>query len=214
MTYLLRCCGTHLPTLQGLPIFIVPEIEPLSRGRARIYFCAGPRMRKYLSQTHAFLSAAAISYGCAPDQVAERLVFEADGRKKAHKRVEELENELAGFIVKELQSQVSPGNRLSAFHHRQDSSSNPLTLLNAVETAWIATLFADPYLIVLVSTGIQTLSNKAVFLVFGSYDKDVKEIGDQLKAKGIKGGGKGGKWSGKTDNWKSIGEEWLKGLLQ
>lgn len=213
---LLRCCGTHLPTLHGLSIFILPETEPLSRGRARIYFCAGDRVRAYLSQTHAFLSAAATSYGCAPSQVAERLVFEADDRKKAHKRAEELENEVAEFIVREWQhTKPDVTGRFSAFYHRRDSSSNPLTFLNAIEAAWNASAsLENPYLFILVSTGTQVSSNKATILVFGSDEKDITRIGAQLKSKDVKGGGKGRKWSGKTDDWRGMGEEWLKGLLQ
>ncbi|KIJ56850.1 hypothetical protein M422DRAFT_198087 [Sphaerobolus stellatus SS14] len=212
------CCGTHLPTLQGLSVFILPETESLSRGRARIYFCAGPRIRAYLAQIQTYLSAATSSYGCAPNQVAERIMFEADGRKKATKRAEELESEVAEFIAKDIRAAMekqAEQPRFSYFYHRQDSSSNPLTLLNAIETSWRASpLPSKHYLIVLVSTGMQASSNKAVVLVFGSNEMEVKQLGDKFKAKGIKGGGKG-KWSGKTDDWKATGgDKWVKDLLQ
>lgn len=212
------CCGTHLPTLQGLSIFILPETESLSRGRARIYFCAGPRVRAYLGQTHRYLTAAASSYGCAPNQVEERIIFETDGRKKANKRAEELESEVAGFIVKDLHAALqkqAEASRYTRFYHRQDSSANPLALLTMVEQAWTASQnLPKHYLIVLVSTGTQTSSNKGVVLAFGSDEKEVRALGDQLKAKGVKGGGKG-KWSGKIDDWKGIGgENWVRSLLQ
>ncbi|KAF8591574.1 alanyl-tRNA synthetase domain-containing protein [Ramaria rubella] len=213
------CCGTHLPTLLGLTVFIVPQTEPLSRGRSRIFFCAGPRVRACLSRTHNLLTAAATTYGCAPDQVSERFAFETDGRRKAYKRVEELESEVAGFVVRDLQeerrrSSNSGPYRFATFRHRYDSSTNPLGLLTMIHSAWSASPASSaPYLIVLVSSGIRTFSNSAVILVFGS-DEEVKELSDKLKRNGIKGGGRAGRWSGKTDNWKAVGgDAWLKGLL-
>jgi len=215
------CCGTHLPTLQGLSVFILPQTEPLSRGRARIFFCAGPRVRAYLSQTHNLLTTAATTYGCAPGQVPERLAFETDGRRKGYKRAEELENEVAAFIVKDLQDeqvrvQGEGGRRFTAFRHRNDSSPNPLGLLTTIHSAWCSSTTAStPFLVVLVSSGVPSSSSNAVVLVFGSDENQVKEIGDKLKAKGIKGGGKAGKWSGKTENWKATGgDQWVKTLLE
>jgi misacylated tRNA(Ala) deacylase len=208
--------------LQGLSVFILPQIEPLSRGRARIFFCAGPRIRAYLSETHRLLTTAATTYGCAAIQVPERFAFETEGRRKAFKRAEELEEEVAKFVVKDLldeQQRMSANDadkhRYTAFRHRQDSSSNPLGLLNTIHSAWSASAASTHFLIILVSSGLQTSSNSAVVLIFGSDEKEVKQLGDKLKAKGIKGGGKPGKWSGKTDNWKTIGgDEWVKGLLE
>ena len=216
-----RCCGTHLPTLQGLSVFILPQTEPLSRGRARIFFCAGPRLQAYLAQTHYLLTAAAMGYGCAPAQVPERLAFETEGRRKAHKRAEELEADVAAFLAKGLQEeyervQNGDARRFTAFRHRIDSSPNPLGLLGAIHSAWCSLPAAStPSLVVLVSSGVQASSKHAVVLVFGSDEQEVKEVGESLKAKGIKGGGKGTKWSGKTENWKGVGDdESIKALLQ
>lgn len=201
-------------------MFILPQTEPLSRGRARIFFCAGPRIRSYLSQTHGLLTAAATGYGCAATQVPERLAFETDGRRKAYKRAEELEGEVAGFVVKDLLDERQrtvrkdvDKHRFSAFRHRIDSSPNPLGLLSAIHSTWSASSAAPiPFLVVLASSNVQS---NTVILVFGSDDKEVKTLGEQLRAKGIKGGGKAGKWSGKTDNWKATGgDEWVKGLLE
>lgn len=203
-------------------MFILPQTELLSRGRARIFFCAGPRIRAYLSQTYNLLTTAATTYGCAASQIPERLAFEADGRRKAYKRTEELEDEVAKFIVKDLLDEQRRAcltavdkHRFLAFRHRYESSPNPLGLLSAIHTIWLASPAASTsFLIVLVSSGVQTSSNNAVVLMFGSDVIEVKELGDKLKAKGIRGGGKGGKWSGKTENWKTAGgDEWMKGLL-
>ncbi|KAF8529205.1 Threonyl/alanyl tRNA synthetase [Hysterangium stoloniferum] len=218
------CCGTHLPTLQGQSIFILPQTESLSRGRARIFFCAGPRIRAYLAQTHGLLTTAAVSYGCAPAQVAERLLFETDGRRKANKRTEELEREVADFVVQDLQEekrQVIKSEasvftpRFCAFRHRYDSSSNPLNLLNLIHKAWsLSPTASSPHLIVIAASAAQTSSNNVVLLVFGTDENEVKEFGDKLKAKGIKGGGKSGKWSGKTDDWRGAGgDEGIKALF-
>ncbi|GJJ07594.1 hypothetical protein Clacol_001797 [Clathrus columnatus] len=208
------CCGTHLPSLLGISIFILPQVEPLSRGRGRIFFCAGPRVRAYLSKTHGLLTEAATGYGCAIEQIPERLTFETDGRRKGSKRVDELEAELAAYIVKDLEKEYAAlptgQTKFVSFKHHMGLSSNPLNFLTTIQSEWKAVpASSTPYLLLLAES--QKAEGYTVVLIVGSDEGDVKKLGDKFKAEGVKGGGKGGKWSGKTDKWK--GDEWAQSLL-
>lgn len=145
------------------------------------------------------------------------MAFETDGRRKGNKRTEELETELAAYIVKELERerQALPSERTKfvSFKHHSGSSSNPLNFLTLIQFSWRANPASSmPYLLLLAES--QKSEGNTVVLVIGSDDNDVKRLGDKLKAGGIKGGGKGGKWSGKTDNWKRLGgDEWIQSIL-
>ncbi len=131
-------------------------------------------------------------------------------RKKASKRVEDLEYELANQIAKGFVASSGGGEGPLLLHnHRIDDSSNALGFLSSISTAFsneIATSSdSRSYLLVLSSSpSMQTSSSITVVMVFGNDEKRVKVIGDALKAKlSVKGGGKGTKWSGKFGGvWK------------
>lgn len=193
-------------------------MEPLSRGRGRIFFCAGPRVRAYLSKTHGLVTTAATQYGCAIEQIPERLTFETDGRRKGNKRVEELEAELAAYMVRDLerdshQALLKGHEKFVAFKHYSGSAANPLNFLTSIQFAWNASsASSSPFLLVLAESSKS--DGTTVVMIIGSDENDVKSFGDKLKAKGIKGGGKGGKWSGKTDDWKRLdGDQFIQTLL-
>lgn len=144
-----------------------------------------------------------------------------DERKKADKRIHDVESELAGWIGKDLvdellkTTQETPGGAgLWKKHlHRTDDSSNPLNFLSSIAFAVSDEIKAKgvttPFLFVLSSSpSAQTPSSLSTVLVLASDDKNVKEAGDGLRAKlGIKGGGKGPRWSGKFNGvWKDTKE--------
>ena len=216
-----RCCGTHAPSLHNLQLFLLPNTEALARGgttagassTVRLYFLAGPRLLAHLGSAHTFLSAAAGVMSCGAPQVPERVQQVVDERRRATKRVEDLEAELAASVASEL---VAPGvmkGRIVLHKHRTDDSANALGFLSAISTAFSArigeTEGALPFLIVLSSSpSAQASTSTSVVLVFGSDDKAVKAAGESLKAKlSVKGGGKGPRWSGKfTGVWKDSRE--------
>ena len=141
----------------------------------------------------------------------ERVAQVVDDRRKATKRVEDVELELAGYVAREMLASASADTVLQ--RHRVDDSANPLAFLTAVSTAFVneaaAREPAPAYLLVLSSSpSMQTGSSTTVVMVVGSDDKRVKEVGDALKVKlGVKGGGKGVRWSGKfTGVWKEAKE--------
>lgn len=137
-----------------------------------------------------------------------------DERKRAEKRLSDVEAELAkilaGGLSKEMTQQVG-GGMYKMHLHRTDDSSNVLGFLSAIsfEFTNITPIDGKPYLVVLTSSpSVQTASSTTVVLLFGNDDKRVKEAGEVLKSKlGVKGGGKGPKWSGKfMGQWKEVRE--------
>ncbi|KIY51611.1 ThrRS/AlaRS common domain-containing protein [Fistulina hepatica ATCC 64428] len=208
------CCGTHLPSLANLQLFILPQVETSAArsGPTKLYFLCGPRLIEYLSSTHGLLTQTALSLTCGAPQVPERVALVVDERKRADRRVAEVEAELAERLGAELVRGVQPGQRIVRHVQRFEDALNPLAFLGLVATAFIAALEADtqgkdtPYTLVLTSSPVaQTAASMTVVLVVGSDDRDVKQVGESLKAKlDVKGGGKGPRWSGKrTGVWKA-----------
>ncbi|KAI0353467.1 alanyl-tRNA synthetase domain-containing protein [Trametes cingulata] len=208
------CCGTHLPSIHNLQLFLLPQTETLARsstsGSVRLYFLAGPRLITHLTSTHSLLTSTAGIMSCGAPQVPERVQQVVEERKKATKRVEDLEAELAAAVASEIAAtKPREGGELVLHKHRTDDSATALTFLSAISTAFMSKAAEKqaptPYLVVLSSSpSAQSSTSTTVVLVFGSDDKKVKEAGDELRAKlNVKGGGKGPRWSGKfTGVWK------------
>ncbi|TFK83888.1 ThrRS/AlaRS common domain-containing protein [Polyporus arcularius HHB13444] len=208
------CCGTHAPTLHNLQLFVLPHTETLSRSTAssvRLYFLSGPRLLAHLTSSHTLLTATAGIMSCGAPSVPERVQQVVDERKKATKRVEDLEAELAASVATELAATAPKGSEGIVLHkHRTDDNTNALGFLSSITTAFSAKVKEGvPFLLVLSSSpSAQTGTSTTVVLIFGSDDKKVKVVGDEMKAKlNVKGGGKGSRWSGKfTGVWKETKE--------
>jgi misacylated tRNA(Ala) deacylase len=195
--------------LNNLQLFLLPHTDALARSNtstARLYFLCGPRLINYLTTTHNFLASTASILSCGAPLVPERVSQVVEERKKAEKRVDELETEVAKGLARDLTQKLIPTSEdallLKAHIHRTDDSLNPLNFLNAVAFALSAAPpepGTKPYVVVLSSSpSSQSSSSITTILVFGSAEAKVKEIGDALKAKlNVKGGGKGPRWSGK-----------------
>ncbi|KAI0921665.1 hypothetical protein AcW1_004427 [Taiwanofungus camphoratus] len=207
------CCGTHFPAIHNLQLFILPHTEALSRSSttsARLYFLSGPRLITYFTSTHALLTSTAATLSCGTPQVPERVEQVIDERKKAVRRVEDVETELAAAVARELVTIVSKKEHEAVqYRHRIDDSVNALGFLSSISTALMNEMASKPdshsYLVILSSSpSAQTTSSTSVILVSGSDEKAVEEVGERLKSKlNVKGGGKGTRWSGKfTGVWK------------
>lgn len=155
---------------------------------------------------------------CGLPQVQERVVQVVDERKKAEKRVEDLEFELASRLATDLFQDLiekEDGNVFISSIHRTDDSTTALGFLSATAFSFTNALSTSPakdspYLIFLSSSpSSQTSTSTSVVLVFGSEEKQVKEAGEGIKSKlGVKGGGKGPRWSGKfVGVWKDNRED-------
>jgi misacylated tRNA(Ala) deacylase len=215
------CCGTHLPSLHNLQLFLLPHTEAVSRSSttsARLYFLAGPRLITHLSNSHNLLTATAATLSCGMPQVQERVAQVVDERKKAEKRVVDLETELASQVATDLLKVVieKEDEKLSVTSiHRTDDSSNTLGFLSAIAISFTNALLTSPakdssYLFILSSSpSSQTGGSTSIVLVFGSDEKKVKQAGEGIKTKlGVKGGGKGPRWSGKfVGVWKEGRED-------
>ncbi len=105
-----RCCGTHLPSIHNLQLFLLPHTESLSRKDAnsgstttvRFYFLCGSRLIHHLTTTHTLLSSTASILSSGLPVVPERVQQVVDERRKTEKRVNDVESELAGWIGKGL----------------------------------------------------------------------------------------------------------------
>ncbi|KAG6861001.1 hypothetical protein C0995_005021 [Termitomyces sp. Mi166 len=200
------CCGTHLPSIHNLQLFLLPHTDALSRStttNARLYFLAGTRLINHLTSSHNLLTSTASILSCGASQVPERVNQVVDERRRAEKRLSDVETELARHLARELidgMAQKANGGFFKKVLHRTDDSGNTLGFLSAVSLAFTTLAeSAEPYLIILGSSpSSQTTTSTTIVLLFGSDDKKVKEAGEGLKSKlGVKGGGKGLKWSGK-----------------
>ncbi|KAF8913856.1 hypothetical protein CPB84DRAFT_1757738 [Gymnopilus junonius] len=213
------CCGTHLPTIHNLQLFLLPHTEALSRSAttsARLYFLCGPRLIAHLTSTHSSLTNTASNLSCGPPLVPERVSQVIDERKKAEKRVSDIEQELAEHLARDVVQQIQSSKEGSLFKkhiHRTDDATNALGFLSSIAFAMSAALPVDgaiPYVVVLSSSpSTQTTSSVSTVLVLGSNDSKVKAAGEGMKAKlGVKGGGKGPRWSGKFIGvWKAIRDD-------
>ncbi|KAF8165388.1 alanyl-tRNA synthetase domain-containing protein [Crassisporium funariophilum] len=221
------CCGTHLPSIHNLQLFLLPHTEALSRSSAtsaRLYFLAGPRLIAHLTTTHSLLTNTAAVLSCGAPLVPERVSQVVDERKRAEKRVSDIELELAEHIARELVANITAYTGEAPYKrhiHRIDDSSNALGFLSAIAFAITNTLPGEskhPYVVVLSSSpSAQTGGSISTVLVLGSEDAKVKLAGEALKAKlGVKGGGKGPRWSGKfIGTWKDSRENvGIDGVLQ
>ncbi|KAK0468249.1 ThrRS/AlaRS common domain-containing protein [Desarmillaria tabescens] len=208
------CCGTHLPSIKNLQLFLLPHTDALARSSttsARLYFLCGLRLITYLSSTHSLLASTASNLSCGAPLVPERVNQVIDERKKAEKRVQDVESELAAFISRNLYQELcsADGEMFEKHIHRTDDSGNALGFLSMISVAFSdalkETVAVRRFVLVFSSSpSSQSSSSTTIVMVIGSDDKLVKEVGDNLKAKlGVKGGGKGLKWSGKfTGVWK------------
>lgn len=141
---------------------------------------------------------------CGAPQVPERVLLSVAERKRNEKRVDDLEAQLAQFVAKDLQSEMttttgSDSSKTFFKHvHRMDDT---LGLLNSICTALAEV--SSPHLLVLSSSPTaQSATSLTILLVFGSDTAKVKEVGNALKSKlNAKGGGQA-RWSGKfTGVW-------------
>lgn len=166
-----------------------------------------------MTNTHKQLTATSATLSCGAPQVPTRVEQVIDERKRAEKRVDDLESELAKYIAKGVAEEMGQlsGLVFSKHIHRVDDSVNPLGFLSAIATAFTgATCTESQYLLILSSTAsTQCVTGTSVLLILGSDEKQVKETGGLLKEKlSVKGGGKGPRWSGKfTGVWKAGRED-------
>jgi misacylated tRNA(Ala) deacylase len=170
---------------------------------------------------------AASVLSCGAPLVPQRVEQVTQERKRAEKRVGDLERELARLIAADLlhtfksDAQIFSDKPLTKHLHRTDDSENALAFLSAISFAFGEALQQAgqpaPYLLLLSSSvSSQSSSSITVLLVTGSDATAVKAIGDALKTKmSAKGGGQGQKWSGKvTGVWKESHNELVATIIK
>jgi misacylated tRNA(Ala) deacylase len=214
-----RCCGTHIPNIHNLNLFLVPHTESLSRSTlasARLYFFAGPRLVAHLASTHQLLTSSSATLSCGVSMVPERITQVINERRTLEKRLEDVEGEMAGFIARELVQKMSLQDKslgLFKMHLHRTDDSGSLRFMSTVASAFFNVVQTSPQALTQLSNIVvlssspssQSASSTSVVLAFGSGENMVQEVGGKLKVQlSIKGGGKGQRWSGKfTGVWKA-----------
>ena len=99
-------CGTHLPTLSMLQVFLFPS--PTSSPTSfRHYFLAGPRLLNHLSTVQSLLTRTSGILSCGPLETPERVALVVEESKRREKCVEDLERELAGVLSRQLADEMA-----------------------------------------------------------------------------------------------------------
>jgi alanyl-tRNA synthetase/misacylated tRNA(Ala) deacylase len=205
------CCGTHLPALSTLQLFLFPSPSSSSATSFRHYFLAGPRLLDHLASTQALLAHTAGVLSCGPPETPKRVALVVDESRRREKRVDDLERELAGVLARRLAEEMAQWRAAGGEGEwakclcRTDDSQNARAFLHAVTLALETHLSEQAdvthrFTLLLVSSpSSQTMSSTTVVMLFGSEEKRVKAVGDELKRqfKTLKGGGKDTRWSGK-----------------
>lgn len=209
------CCGTHLPTLSSLQLFLLPPPAAGSSAPVRHYFLSGPRLLNHLGTVQSLLTRTAGLLSCGVADTPDRVALAMEESKKREKRMDDVEKELADAIGRQLvdemlewektEDNATSGKEWTKLIGRTDDSpTSALSFLQAFTFAFLVHLPSGEqhkYTILLTSSpSSQTTSSTTVVMVFGSEDKRVKEVGEELKKqfKTLKGGGKGVRWSGKS----------------
>jgi misacylated tRNA(Ala) deacylase len=162
------------------------------------------------------------SWRTLPLLVPDRVSQVIEERKRAEKRVEDVESQLAKAIAQDLvvegKEAVAHTTIFKKHVRRTDDSANVLGFLTTISSALLNEWPSGttPPLVVLTSSpSLQTASSTTVVVVVSPDEKKVKELGDALKTKlGVKGGGKGVRWSGKfVGPWKETKESVVLGTI-
>ncbi len=205
------CCGTHLPSLASLQLFLFPVPPSSSSGPSRHYFVAGPRLLNHLGSVQSLLMRTTAVLSCGPPELPDRVAIVVEESKRREKRIDDLEHELASVVGVQLAEEMAQWcasggeGEWVKFVSRTDDSPSAQPFLQAIALTFAAHLSGQSdstgrYTLLLASSpSSQTSSSTTVVMVFGDEDKRVKAIGEELKRqfKTLKGGGKGVRWSGK-----------------
>jgi misacylated tRNA(Ala) deacylase len=205
------CCGTHLPSLASLQMYILPPPAGSGVGPFRHYFLAGPRLLTHLGSVQMLMSRSSTIMSCGAAEVPDRVALVVNESKRRDKRIEDIERELARTLARELVGEMrrwrADGGQGEWVRHiaRVDDTAGALPFLQAITFMFQDLVASDatavPHTLLLTSTqSSQTQATTTVVVVFGSDDARVKRVGEALKVqfKTLKGGGKGVRWSGKA----------------
>lgn len=205
------CCGTHLPILSTLQLFLFPSPTSSSATSFRHYFLAGPRLLNHLGSVQTLLTRTAGTLSCGASETPERVALVVEESKRREKRVDDLERELAGSLGRQLAEEMAQWRAAGGEGgwarclSRTDDSQTARAFLQAVTHAFAAFVpeqvdTACQFTLLLVSSPSSlTPSSTSVVMLFGADENRVKSVSDELKKqfKTLKGGGKGSRWSGK-----------------
>lgn len=114
------CGGTHVGNLAEVEALKLLGTEPM-RGGTRVFFVAGGRLRRRLGAHEARNAALRTISGTGDDELADILRLKLEQLSDAHRRVRQLEEELAGAQAEALAAR--PGTLVEAHLEGRETAS-------------------------------------------------------------------------------------------
>ncbi len=103
------CGGTHVTSTAGLGSLVWTGVERV-RGRVRLGYLAGDRVRRAFAEQRRLLGALAAMAETTPRELEELVPRRIEALRAAEKRLDALERELAGYRIRELLLETPPGS--------------------------------------------------------------------------------------------------------
>jgi alanyl-tRNA synthetase len=174
------CGGTHVTTTAELGSLVWTGVERI-RGRIRLGYLAGDRLRRAFLEQQRLLAALAGTAGTTPRELEELVPRRFEALRQAEKRIDGLEGELARYRIRELLERTPPGSggvrRLVL--HPGAAAVDALRQLGQAAAAESRVVF------------IATAGEPATVIVAASPDAGI-HAGNALKAALAAAGGRGG----------------------
>jgi alanyl-tRNA synthetase len=103
------CGGTHVTTTAELGSLVWTGVERI-RGRVRLGYLAGDRVRRAFLEQQRLLGVLAGTAGTTPQELEELVPRRFEALRAAEKRIDALEGELARYRIRELLEGTPPGS--------------------------------------------------------------------------------------------------------
>ena len=193
-------------------------MKPSSKQPTKLYFTAGPRAIKYLTQASRSLSLSAQAIGVGRDGLVERSAKNEDQRRDLISREKDLKGELANMIAEKAVADAE-GKGGVVWVQRQDKATHDFEFLGLIASAFTA---ATPQGAVVLVTSAPTGLSPSLMLIQSNEADRAKGVNERLKAalegneKGrVKGGGAKGRFMSKIDgNWGKKDVEMVEEVIQ
>ncbi|GAA95071.1 hypothetical protein E5Q_01726 [Mixia osmundae IAM 14324] len=221
------CCGTHYTSLAALgSLYLSPHTTSVRGTNARLYFCAGNRVREQLSGALEHQRDLTRLLYCQPEQLVERVQQQMTTAKDALKHARSLREELLPFLSHQIVSSAKKaenGNTYALFVRYASSTNDNEFLADLTRDLQKGSQAnATPSLVALaVCDSAQWNTNGGCLVLFGEKAAHVEAAAKAIKAEPsfttrVRGGGKGryqGKLSSATDAWSDSDAALLERIL-
>lgn len=184
------CCGTHLLSTSHIQSLMLLHQQPVRGDHSRLYFTCGERVVRYGAQIHSIVRSLVGKLSCQPEDLPNATDSLSAKLKKANATARALLEELAQGVAQKIQ-ELSLGDSSKVGLHFKDKGLDFLTDVYKQTSVLYEKDLAKIGKPVILAAGEQ--GAEGCVMVFGD---GVKEVGEDLKKQGVRGGGKD-KWQGK-----------------